>query len=107
MNHNLNQPCLSKLDIPSPNTGTEADWPIAWAHLEVCRVRGELRVRWLVLCCPRCGGRHSHGAGDGKISPLAFLSHKAPHCRIPNAGYELRDPNPRRTAALVEKLGLQ
>ena len=106
MNHNLNQPCLSKSDIPSPNANAEAGWPIARAELEKCRVRGQVRVYWRVRVCPACGCEHRHGAGDGKVDPRQLLGHRAGHCRVEQRGYVLEDQYPGRTAQLVAELGL-
>ena len=103
--------CTSDLTpVSTFNTGapgTEVDYPIAKATLEVYRVRGQLRALWFVRVCPVCFGEHRHGAGAGEVNPLFLLSHRAGPCRIPNRGYILVDADPVRTAALVEQLGLE
>ena len=105
MNHNPNEPVLSKSDIPSPRAG--ANWPIALADLHKYRVRGALRMQWVVRVCPICGeSGHRHGAGAAEVNPIRLLSHRAAPCRIPNGGYILADADPGRTAQLVATLGL-
>jgi hypothetical protein len=51
--------------------------PTAWAELSPAR-RG-LRQR-IVLQCPYCGLRHTHGAGGIGADPYRFLGHRAAHC---------------------------
>jgi hypothetical protein len=44
---------------------------IATAH----RVRGV----WIIkVICPYCGGKHTHGGGDG---PVPHVGHRIAHCR--------------------------
>jgi hypothetical protein len=99
--------CTSDLTpVSTFNTGAEVDYPIAKATLEVYRVRGQVRVLWLVRVCPCCFLEHRHGAGAGAVDPRRLLGHRAGHCRVEQRGYVLADAYPEQTAQLVAELGL-
>lgn len=68
---------------------------------------GEIWV-WRVYVCPLCSWTHRHSGGPKSGNAWRLLGGKAVHCRSGHpGGYELRDGDPMRSAAMMREAGVQ